>query len=87
MRIRLAFVAITVATLTVVACNPDAPSTPDPCQLASGLPAYDLVAVDGSAIHVPAGRDRVRDASMDGLSGKALTRACDAFIAEYNHDH
>lgn len=87
MRVKLSFVAITVAALSVVSCNESSARPADPCKVASKLPAYEVTQRDGSVVGVPSGRVLVRDASMEGLNGPALSRACRAFVRQYESDH
>lgn len=85
MRVRLAMAAITVATLAVVACHPEssAGNGSDPCKVAATLPGFEQELPGGAVASVPPGRVLVRDASMEGLNGPALTRACKAFVRQY----
>lgn len=95
MKIKLAFAAITLGTLALVGCqststrhpSPAPVATADPCKEASKLPAYTVTLRDGGEVSTPSGEDLVREASMDGLNGADLTRACKAFISQYRNDH
>ena len=89
MRVILAFaVAAVILTGCQSSATPDPSPGPvatvDPCKIASKLPAYTVTYSDGTEVSVPSGNDLVKEASMDGLNGADLTRACRAFIADYN---
>lgn len=71
MKIRLAFAAITLATLAVVGCQPGG-SDRDPCQVAS----------ERSETF----ERWVREASMDGASGDELTSFCEALLSQYSRE-
>lgn len=87
MRIRLGFAAITVAALTVVACQPDAPDNqrtplvPDACAFVQGLPGYSYQGPDGRWVHVQDGAIRVEEWRSD--PSVDLERACASAKAEY----
>lgn len=84
-----AMAVVSAVAIGVTACHPEE-STPkgasDPCKVASTLPGYTVTQVDGSQVTVPPGRVLVREASMEGLNGAALTRACKAFVRQYQED-
>lgn len=79
MRVRLAFAAITVACLGVVACQPTESGHPtpatDPCVTLSRLPAP-------GPDHV-SGRVMVRDAQQDGATPSELREFCTASVESY----
>jgi hypothetical protein len=81
-----ALTAVTATALVVVGCQESEPQA-DPCRTASALPAYEVTQPDGSRVGVPAGRILVREASLEGLSGEGLSRACRAFVEQYASDH
>lgn len=94
MRIRRAIIAVALMGAATVACDPPSdqsvPSTTrhtttitDPCKIASKLPAYSVTESDGTRIDTPSGADLVKEASMDGLNGAGLTRACQTFIIQF----
>lgn len=82
MRVRLAMAAITLVTLAAVACTSES-SPSDPCKVAATLPGFEQELPGGAVASVPPGRVLVRDASLEGLNGPALTRACKAFVRQY----
>lgn len=90
MRIRLAFAAITVTTLSAVlftGCSPDAPDNQPrplaPCDEANQLPPYVAAYEDGSTVNVPSGAELVAEAQANGDD---LNAACLGFVAQYEDD-
>lgn len=77
MKIKLAFAAITVACLGVVACQPTSSSHPVPpeCETLAHLPAPDGRHVDG--------RTMVWDAQGDGASPSELRAFCASSVEAY----
>lgn len=70
MRIKLAFAAITLCALSIVSCQPDAPSSPelDYCTMASAQSERN--------------RDWIIQAREDGASGRQLSAYCHSLIEE-----
>lgn len=75
MKIKLAFAAITVACLGVVACQPTSEPTPSACEALAQLPAPDSRHVDG--------RTMVRDAQGDGATPSELRAFCASSVEAY----
>ena len=89
MRIRLAFAAITVATLafvTLAGCNPDAPARKAPlsvCQRAEMVPSYSVTYEDGSRVAEPSGLVQLAELSADDVPRSV---ACNAIVQQYEDD-
>jgi hypothetical protein len=77
MRIKLAFAAITVACLGVVACQPSESAAPVPanCETLAQLPAPDSRHVSGARM--------VSDAQQDGATPEELSVFCFDSVATY----
>jgi hypothetical protein len=92
-KVGIAFGAITVGVLAAVACQPThtaphpGPLPSDPCASASRLPAYRVVFEDGSVVKYPTGAVQVREASVKGANGPALTAACRKILNQFAVDH
>lgn len=87
MKIRLAFAAITVTTLSVVlftGCSPDAPPIRlSVCQEASAVPPYRVTYDDGSVVEVPSGDQQL---SAIGPVDVPLSSVCAAIVGQWDHD-
>lgn len=90
MRVKIAFTAVTLTTLSVVlftGCDPSAPENQprrvSPCVEANQLPPYTARYEDGSRVSVPSGAELVAEAQANGDD---LNRACLGIVAQYRED-
>jgi hypothetical protein len=90
MRVKLAFAAITVAALAMVACEPSSSEAPrnvptplsSACRQASNLDGYAYRGPDGSWVYVPEGTVLVEELRSD--PGADVEAGCQALVDEYN---